>query len=219
MKVTAIIVAAGLGTRFDPNLPKQFHFLDKKPILLHCLEKFQNCEKINEIIVVTAENQIQTCRDLITVNKTDKVTQIIQGGKTRQDSVFCGLSVIKQCDIVLIHDGVRPFITEEDINEVILATQQYNACIPGVKVKETIKQCDSFDKVINTLDRESLRIIQTPQGFKYDLILAAYKNARDKNVNATDDAALVELMGIDVKIIPGSYKNIKITTKEDLNNS
>ncbi len=216
MKVSAIIVAAGLGTRFDPNLPKQFHRLDNKPILIHSLEKFENCNNVHEIITVTAKNQIQNCMDLIREYKFHKVTQVVEGGLTRQDSVFCGLSAIQQCDIVLVHDGVRPFITEEDINEVILGTARYNACIPGVKVKETIKQCDSSDKVISTLDRESLRIIQTPQGFKYDLLLEAHRYARGDSINATDDAALVELMGIDVKIIQGSYKNIKITTKEDL---
>lgn len=215
---SVIIVAAGAGKRMNSSVAKQFIEINEKTILAYTIEKFENCSEIHEIIIVVNKDSVEFCRNNI-VNKYnfEKVKHIVEGGKERQDSVYNGLlKANKKTDIVLIHDGVRPFIESENIKEVIEQTKKYDCCVLGVKVKDTIKVCDENGFILQTPDRSFLWAAQTPQAFKYNLILEAYEKALSKDCSATDDSVIAEMAGHKVKLVEGSYENIKITTKEDL---
>ncbi len=217
MKNIAIIVCSGVGKRMNSNIPKQFIEVNNKPIICYTIDKFEKCSEINEIIIVTNKDYIDYFNNFI-INKYNykKITKVIEGGKERQNSVYNGINCIEDKDsIVLIHDGARPFIKESDIINVIENTKIYESCILGVKVKDTVKICkDGF--IENTPNREHIWLAQTPQVFKYDIIKKAYDYAIKNNIFFTDDASVVEAFNKKVKIIEGSYDNIKITTKEDL---
>ncbi|MDF2672555.1 MAG: ispD [Clostridiales bacterium] len=216
--VTAIIVAGGKGKRMGQVLNKQFIKIGNKEILARTIEAFQNTAEINEIIVVCSENGIEYCKENIIVKYgLSKAVKIVPGGRERQDSVRNGLnSCNEDTSIVVIHDGARPFVTSDIIRESIICAEEYGACTAAVPTKDTIKKVGEDKFSIATPNREGLYAVQTPQGFKYDLILEAHKQAKDKNILATDDTMLVENMGSKVKIIAGSNMNIKITTREDL---
>jgi 2-C-methyl-D-erythritol 4-phosphate cytidylyltransferase len=216
MRVTAIIPAAGKGVRFKSSIAKPLVNLNKKPILIHTLNIFSNHDLIDDIVVVFNRKDIDLVKKEIDKFKIKKIRKIIPGGSTRRQSVENGLQQIDtDTDLVLIHDGVRPFIDDWIIYATINAAKRFGAAIAAVPIKPTIKKVDSSSlKVKCTLEREMLWEAQTPQVFKKDIILEAYKRFRDKN--AIDDACLVERLGQFVKIIKGSYKNIKITTPEDL---
>ncbi len=218
MNCSVIIVAAGKGKRMGTDISKQFIKINDKPILSYTIERFDKCEQINQIVVVTAQDCIDYCRsEIIDKYKYKNIIKVVAGGKERQDSVYNGLiEVNKNTDIVLVHDGVRPFISEENIKTVIESAYKNDACVLGVKVKDTIKIADDNGFIISTPKRDSLWAIQTPQAFKYNLIMEAYTNAIRNKFLATDDSMLVEKLGYKVKIEMGSYSNIKITTKEDL---
>jgi len=218
MKCSVVIVAAGSGKRMKSDISKQYLTINEKPILAHTIDKFENCSYIDEIIVVVAENDISYCKEKIT-EKYDfkKVRKVVSGGNERQVSVFNGLKEVdKSTDIILIHDGVRPFIKNKDIIKIIEQTRLYKACVIGVKVKDTVKICDENNNVLETPDRKYLWAAQTPQAFFSDIIISAYKKAFYDNFIGTDDCMIVERTGIKVKMIEGSYDNIKITTPEDL---
>lgn len=216
MKVVAVVVSAGLGKRLNKKIPKPLIALNGKPILIHTLENLSHVKLISEIILVVNKNYLNAFRKKIRQFGLGKVKKIVIGGKTRGKSVFKGLKAIEgNCDVVLIHDAVRPFVEENLVKKIISASFKYGAAILAVPLKPTIKKVDLKRKeIVETVERENLWEAQTPQAFKKYLILNAYKKIRD--FNFTDDASLLEKMGKKVKIVSGSYKNIKITTPEDL---
>lgn len=216
--ISVIIAAAGMGKRMGAEINKQYLVLRDKPILAHTIKKFEDNQYIDEIIVVTRDEEKEYCKtEIINKYSFKKVTHLLAGGEERQDSVYNGLKLVnKQCKIVLIHDGVRPFIKDEEITECIETVIRYEACVIGVPVKDTIKVIDNDNNIINTPIRDTLWAVHTPQAFTYELINRAYENAKKHSYTATDDSMLVEKLGHKVKMIKGSFENIKITTPEDL---
>ena len=200
------------------KLSKQYLLLDGIPILVHTLRIFQNSTKIDEIFLIVPENDIEFARrHIVEKYGISKVSRVLTGGRERQDSVRQGVNVLEtNHDIVIIHDGVRPFITEEILHAVFSEAAKGRAVTVGVPVKDTVKSADDHGWVRETLDRDSLWLIQTPQAFTRDVIQKAYDDAYNVNYYGTDDASLVERIGVQVKVIHGSYDNIKITTKDDI---
>ncbi|HAK41573.1 MAG TPA: 2-C-methyl-D-erythritol 4-phosphate cytidylyltransferase [Clostridium sp.] len=216
-KNTAIILAAGQGKRMGANINKQFLTLLGKPVLYHTIKAFSDNENIDNIIVICAESDMEYCKKNI-VEKYDlkKVKALVKGGKERQDSVYNGLKAIESCDIVLIHDGARLFVTEEIINNGIKNAKKYGACTCGVKSKDTIKIKDKEGFAKETLNREDTFIVQTPQCFKYDIIINCHEELKKTKFEVTDDAMIVEKFNKKVYLYEGSYLNIKLTTPEDM---
>ncbi len=216
MDVSLIVLAAGNSSRMD-GCNKQIMILDdEKPVLVHTLQVFEEVSSIHEIIVVTREQDIILIGDMLKnfrVNK--KVKAIVPGGATRQDSVVAGLQHVTG-EKVLIHDGARPFVTESIIDSVIQSLAEFDAVIPGVPVKDTIKRKTDTNEVCETVPREDLIAVQTPQGFTTKMMIAAHQKAKEDGIFVTDDASVAEYAGIPVKIISGDYKNIKITTPDDI---
>jgi 2-C-methyl-D-erythritol 4-phosphate cytidylyltransferase len=216
--VSAIIAAAGEGIRMKGPTRKQYLELSGKPVLSYPLIAFDDCALIEEIFLVIPKEDISDCRNnIISLLDLRKKVHLVPGGVHRQDSVYNGLlSVSKKTDIIVIHDGVRPFIRSEDLTACILFAKDVGACILGTPASDTLKRVEKSQIIEETLDRENIWLTQTPQAFKYDLILKAHEVARRDGVIGTDDASLVERLGKDVKIINGTKYNIKITVKEDL---
>lgn len=213
MKVCALIMAAGKSRRMNSGLNKVFMSVQGKPVIVYSLEIIKNAG-IDDVLVVVSEEDLEFCRDNIL--KGYDVRYAI-GGAERQLSVYNGLMALKGtgCDIVLIHDGARPFITESIVKKSIEAAVDCGAAVVGVKVKDTIKVVrDGYIEC--TPPRECLWAVQTPQVFKYELILKAHQKAQQEGFISTDDAVLVERVGAKVRMIEGSYSNIKITTPEDI---
>lgn len=215
---SAVIVAGGSGKRMGAKIPKQFLLLNEKPILFHTVSLFNKCPQINEMVVVLPENDITWFKESIEKNLSfKKPFKVVKGGKERQDSVKNGISsVSEQSDIVLIHDGVRPFVTENHIKELINECLKYDCVIPGLSVSETVKRSDSKNYIVETISRDNLFLAQTPQVFKTSVLKKAHDYAEKNNIAATDDALLLEETGHKVKIYNGLRANIKITTPEDL---
>ena len=218
MKADAIIVSAGKGQRFMEGKKKQFYLLADKPILAHTLDQFETCPLIRSTLVVVGEEDMDyTLKEIVEKYKYRKIAQIVPGGKRRQDSVKNGMDALaKMVDIVMIHDGVRPFVTRAMIEDSIHSAERFGAVVLAMPVKDTIKMANPDGIVLKTLDRESLWQIQTPQTFQGEVIREAYAKAAKDGFVGTDDASLVERLGMKVHILPGSYTNIKITTPEDL---
>jgi 2-C-methyl-D-erythritol 4-phosphate cytidylyltransferase len=215
MFTSAILLAAGLGSRMKSRAPKPLAKLSNRPVIAYSLKALSNHSKISEIIVVVNKGNRPGILRQVRSGKFSKVSKIVEGGRRRQDSLGCGLRVMeKRAQIVLIHDAARPFIDKKLISGCLDEARKSGAGIAGVPVKATVKEAGCGNSVKKTLDRSSLWEIQTPQVFKKDLILKAYKKFGQENV--TDDATLVEKLGRPVKIVRGSYFNIKITTPEDL---
>ena len=216
--IYAIIVAAGQGIRMQNTMRKQYIALSGKPILTHTLMAFDRCEQIDQIIVVVPAEDIEYCRsDIIPAARMQKETRLAVGGKRRQDSVHNGLKAIEGDEgIVLIHDGVRPFIKQAHLTACIKTARAHGACILGVPASDTIKQVNARDEIVKTRQRDTLWLAQTPQAFKLDLIKKAHAEAKQEGFKGTDDASLVERQGATVKIVAGSRDNIKITSQEDL---
>ena len=215
MKVSAIIAAAGYGKRLGQ--PKQFLELLGKPIVSYSLRVFDACELIDEIILVINQEDLGKAERLVAELGISKPVKFAIGGEERQDSVHHGLNRISEdTEIVVIHDGCRPLVTKSLIVELVSEAKASGAAIPGVPAKDTIKEVDEKNLVSSTLDRSILFNIQTPQAFKKDLIKEAYEHAQRIGYKATDDARLVERLGQPVKVVTGSYENIKITTPDDL---
>lgn len=220
-KVAVIIAAAGSGNRMGSGIPKQYMEILGKPILDRAVEAFEKNASIDEIYIVVSQDFEDRCRKeyLGGINGKSvmsKVKQIVPGGAERQDSVYAALSVIPEdVDLVLIHDGARPFVTGETIDALIGSAAEHGAAVTAVPVKDTIKSAE--DGVFSeTLDRSRLYSIQTPQGFDRKLLMKAHERAFSENFYGTDDAVLVEKMGEKVYLVKGDYHNIKITTKEDI---
>lgn len=218
MKIVAIIPAGGAGKRLKTAVAKQYLLLDKLPVLVHTLKIFQEASTVNEVILVVPKSDINFVRHgIIQKYGLTKVTGVIAGGAERQDSVRNGIAAIKgSCDIAVIHDGVRPFVTQEMIRQVVAAAKDERAASIGVKAKETIKETEDNGLVVKTLPRQNLWLTQTPQAFHFAILQKAHATAAADNYYGTDDASLVERIGIKVKMLAGSYDNIKITTPEDL---
>jgi len=218
--VSAIIVAAGKGIRMDDKVRKQYLLLDNRPIISHTIEVFDECNIIDEIFLVVPEEDFVFCNEnILNQQNFQKKVSLVAGGAERQDSVYNGLLAIDNIiddSIVVIHDGVRPFISSEQLTECITCATDYDACIFGIPAYDTLKRVNSSGFIENTIERNTIWLAQTPQAFKYNLIRRAHENAIRTGINGTDDAMLVELIGIKVKVIRGSRCNIKITTKEDL---
>ena len=224
-KVIAILAAAGIGRRFGRDKNKLFYLLAGKPILIWSLELLQSVPEITEIIPVVKEEDLMMSAELTEKYGIRKVKQIVPGGKERQDSVYCGLRAISDDKaIVLIHDGGRPFADGEMIANAVREIEGCDGVVAGVPVKDTIKEATDDTGtmevegayVSRTLDRSVLYAIQTPQIFPFKIIMEAHEKARDDRFVGTDDASLVERCGGRVKIVAGSYRNIKITTAEDI---
>lgn len=213
---TAIIVAAGSSRRMQNGTNKQFIMIDDMPVLAHTLLKFSHAETIDSIIIVTKQDCILTVSDIVNEFGIIKVKAIIPGGETRQDSVACGLAVADKCSFVAIHDGARPFISVEKINELVKAAYEYGASAPGVIPKDTVKSVSDDNTITRTIDRDTLRLIQTPQVFSADVLENAYQQAGISGFVGTDDCSVAEFSGVHIHVIDGEYTNIKVTTPEDL---
>jgi 2-C-methyl-D-erythritol 4-phosphate cytidylyltransferase len=218
VKVAAVVPAAGIGNRMGSQVKKQFLALAGVPILGYVLRILDTSPLVHSIVVAVGEGEEEYCRHAV-VNKLGlrKITAIVQGGKERQDSVYSGLlALAPDTDIVVIHDGVRPLLSGENLETVIGAALEFGAATCAVPVKDTVKLAGDGGFVTETLPRDRLWLTQTPQAFSYEVILDAHRRSREDRFNATDDAALVERLGTAVKLVEGSYRNIKITTPEDL---
>ena len=216
--VSAIIVAAGKGVRMKGRMRKQYLDLSGRPVLGHSVMTFDACSLIDEIFIVVPEDEIDYCQNNI-VSLLDLKTRVnlIPGGVQRQDSVYNGLQAIdKNTGTVVIHDGVRPFIHPEKLTACIFGAKDFGACILAIPASDTLKSVNKSGVIESTLFRENIWLAQTPQAFRYGLIVKAHETARRDGYTGTDDASLVERLGKDVKIINGSKFNIKITNQEDL---
>ncbi len=221
MKVAAIVAAAGKGERMKAKTHKAFVVLGKEPILAHTLKAVEASNTIREVVIVVHQSDIPRARLLVKKGKFAKVKDIVAGGKRRMDSVRNGLAALSEdTDFVIVHDGCRPFVDNKMINSVVDAADTFGAAITALPVKPTIKQVEKGNFVAATLDRSTLVEVQTPQAFRKDILLRAYDKAFSAETveaeEATDDAVLVERMGVKVKVVDGSSDNIKITTPEDL---
>jgi 2-C-methyl-D-erythritol 4-phosphate cytidylyltransferase len=217
-KVGVIIPAGGLGKRFGSKNPKQFIEINGIPVLQQTLQKFQSCRAVDYIVVSSHPKYIKDVGKIIRRGKLTKIISVVPGGRQRQDSVWNALcEIVKhQPDIILIHDAVRPFVAGELILKIIQATKKYDAAVPALPLTDTIKISDGKGFLFNTPERENLFAVQTPQGFKTKIIVEAFERAISDGFYGTDDASLVERLGKKVKIVEGDYRNIKITTKEDI---
>ena len=223
-KCAAVVLAAGAGKRMQSATKKQFLLIKEKPIIFYSLKAFEE-SLVDEIVLVTSEDDVTYCKEEI-VNKYgfSKVKDVVVGGKERYHSVAAGLEAVSDCDYVFIHDAARPMLTQEIINRSYESVVSGNACVVGMPVKDTIKIADEKGFIAQTPNRSMVWMIQTPQVFAYSLIKEAYEQLLlqeeeliAKGINITDDAMVVEtLMGHPVKLVEGSYENIKITTPDDL---
>lgn len=215
----AIIVAAGKGTRMRSSVNKQFLNIKDKPVLYYPLHTFSNNIFIDGIILVCAKENIDYCRkNIVEKFKINKILKIVPGGDERQDSVLNGLKAVAgdECGIVLIHDGARPFVDDDIIENGIKYAREYGASACGILPKDTIKVVNKERFSIDTLDRNTLFCVQTPQCFNYSLIFKSHQKLKRDGIKVTDDTAVVEYCGNKVYLYEGSYNNIKITTPEDL---
>lgn len=218
MKVSVIIPAAGLGTRMGRESRKQFLELDGQPILVHTLNKFLQCPSVGEIVLAVRPEDMDGAREMLAEIKQTKPIRFVKGGESRQESVQHGLDALgSDVELVAVHDAVRPFIQPETIEKVIAAAAEHGAAIVGIVPVDTVKQMHKMDKIKSTLPREHLVLAQTPQVFKLALLREAFAAARADNFTGTDEASLVErLERVDVIVVQGSDRNIKITKPTDL---
>jgi 2-C-methyl-D-erythritol 4-phosphate cytidylyltransferase len=219
MKTIAIIPAAGFGLRMSADVPKQYLKLQDRPILAITANKFEQCSLIDGIILVVPAGDVDFCeKDIVEKYNISKVIKVIAGGERRQDSVRAGIEATEgKYDSILIHDGVRPFVSQKTIIRSINALKKNRAIITALPAKDTVKKMGEGGYVLKTYDRKLLWLVQTPQVFRYEDIYSAHMKALTEGWGeVTDDALLMEKMNIPVKIIPGSEENIKITTPFDL---
>ncbi|MEG0829255.1 MAG: 2-C-methyl-D-erythritol 4-phosphate cytidylyltransferase [Anaerovoracaceae bacterium] len=217
-KTAVIIAAAGLGKRMGSGIPKQYLKIHGEPILLKALRAFCQNEYVDYVFLVTNKNYIGQCEIMKKEYGLEKLVDIVEGGKERQDSVYRALQEINRIkpgvEYVLVHDGARPFVSQETINYIVEATAGVGAAVAAVPVKNSIRQGDY--KASKNLERQNLYTVQTPQGFRKAVLMKAYEQAFYDGFYGTDDAGLVERLGHPVEIVMGKYDNIKITTKEDM---
>jgi 2-C-methyl-D-erythritol 4-phosphate cytidylyltransferase len=217
-KVFAIIPAAGSGTRIGGEIKKQFLPLNGKPIIVHTLQQFEHCSDIDEVAMAIPESAMSDMEAIVARYRLHKVSKMMMGGKKRQDSVNNVLNrlTLKDSDIVLVHDGVRPFIETKRIAHLLKVCKEYDAAVLAVQPKDTIRRSTGGGFFDQTMDRTALWLVQTPQAFRAKLLVKAFEKAREDKFYSTDEAALVERLGVKVRIVEGNYDNIKITTPEDL---
>jgi 2-C-methyl-D-erythritol 4-phosphate cytidylyltransferase len=218
-RIVAIIPAAGTGLRMGGEKAKQFLELEGRPLLAVTLQPFQDCRAVNAIILVVPSVDVEYCeKEIVEKFRLHKVTKVVPGGVRRQDSVRLGIEATAgEYGLVLIHDGVRPLVDVELIARVIKEAKTHRAVITAIPAKETVKEIDSFDQVVKTYDRGHVWLVQTPQVFRYEDIAVAHKKAfNEGGEEATDDSILIERLGIPVKAMKGSERNIKVTTQYDL---
>lgn len=223
-KTAAIVLAAGKGSRMKSDVHKQYLLLKEYPVLYYSLKVFEE-SFIDEIILVTGQEEIDYCRrEIVEKYGFTKVKNIVAGGKERYHSVFCGLQALTDCDYVFIHDGARPFVTREILSRAYETVKKEHACVVGMPVKDTIKLADEGGYAVDTPKRDLVWTIQTPQVFDFHLVKSAYATFLDKEsellaqgIRITDDAMVVETFtDTKIRLVEGSYENIKITTPEDL---
>ena len=216
--VVAVVPAAGLGTRMGGNTPKQYLTIGNLPLLVYSLQIFQQLEEICEVILsVPASDQEYCWREIVKPFGLEKVAKVVAGGARRQDSVRNGLAAISdRPDGVLVHDGVRPFIDQVMVRKVIDCAGKTGAAVVAMPIHDTVKRVDPSGIIQETLKREELWQIQTPQVFRYDWLVEAHQQAQEHQWDVTDDAALIERMGYPVSVVEGSCFNIKVTKPDDL---
>lgn len=218
MKYTAIVLAAGKGKRMNSSVPKQFIELNGYPLIYYALHTFEQ-SMVDEIILVTGKDEAEYCRqEIVERYQFQKVREVVPGGAERYLSVYEGLCAINNTDVVLIHDGARPFVTEDIIERTIYAAVEYGSGIAAVPAKDTVKIVDEDHFAVQTPSRDYVWMMQTPQTFRYQDILKAYEKVLEHQIqNITDDAMVLEVaFQKPVKIVEGSYFNLKVTTPEDL---
>ena len=217
-KYAAIVLAAGSGKRMNSKVHKQYLIIQNRPVLYYSLKAFED-SAVDEIVLVVGKGEEEFCRkEIVDKYGISKVKAIVEGGKERYHSVFEGLKQTSDADYVLIHDGARPFVNQKIIRRCMLEVPEYQACVVGMRVKDTIKIADEGGYAKQTPDRKNVWMIQTPQTFSYALIYEAYEEMlKTEDTAITDDAMVLErIKGKKSKLIEGSYRNIKITTPEDL---
>jgi 2-C-methyl-D-erythritol 4-phosphate cytidylyltransferase len=202
-----------MGTRES----KQYLLLGDKPVLVHALAALEAAERVDTIVLVVGAADTELCWSYVRQYRLDKVRAVVSGGKERQDSVYRGLLALPEnIEWVMVHDGVRPFVREHLVEACWQAVREYDAVIPAVAVKDTVKVVDANGYIVSTPDRRSLRAVQTPQAFRLSLLLEAHRQAQSEGFEGTDDAMLVERLGTKVMVVEGDYRNIKLTTPDDL---
>lgn len=219
MRIYGIILAAGRSTRFGQEVEKQYLSLLGKPVIQYSIDVLQTLNEISGYIIVADQDKFSYLKDkILPATETSKLLNLVPGGRLRCNSVMNGLNRIKSesPDYILIHDSARPMITADFLRDLIEGAKETGACIPGLKVTDTIKYINEFDYIESTPDRRKLFAVQTPQVFKFDLIYKAYTRGMAEGFEGTDDASYLERLGRDVRIIPGLDKNIKITYPMDL---
>ena len=218
VKAAAVVPAAGSGSRMGAQIPKQYLLLAGIPLLGHTLKVLEASPVIQDIVVVTGPGEEEYCwENIVKGLGITKIKAIVSGGKERQDSVYSGILALSPVpDLVVIHDGARPLLNPAGLLAVVEAAARYGAATLAVPAKDTVKLADEDELVARTLPRGRLWLTQTPQAFRRDLLLRAHRAAREANYLGTDDAGLVERLGFPVKLVRGSYRNIKVTTPEDL---
>ena len=217
-KIAAIILAAGQGKRMKSKIQKQYLLLKEKPVLYYSIRAFEQ-SSVDTIVLVTGKEEMLYCKEeIIKRYNFQKIDYITEGGRERCHSVYKGLQALpKDIEYVLIHDGARPFVTKQMIEGTITAVKEYKACVVGMPVKDTIKITNTDQFSIQTPERQYVWAVQPPQAFSFELVWKAYSMLMEKEILVTDDAMVVEtFLHYPVKLIEGSYKNIKITTPEDL---
>ncbi len=218
MKAAAIVLAAGRGSRMNSGIQKQFMELGGYPLIYYALQVFEH-SSVDEVILVTGKNETDWCRrEIVDKYGFCKVRSVVPGGSERYLSVYEGLRAAQEPDIVLIHDGARPFVTDEIINRTIRSALESGSGIAAVPAKDTVRIVDETGTAVLTPPRDRVWMMQTPQAFRYPLIYRAYQELVSRNIqNVTDDAMVLEtVLNQEVKIAEGSYSNIKVTTPEDM---
>lgn len=212
---SAIIVAAGSGTRFGSSVPKQFLKIGGKPLLIHTLERFELCSAIDEIVLVLSDEEIENFKIIAEKFNLKKLSKVVPGGATRAESVFNGLSALdaETAEIVAVHDGARPLVTAQEITKTMEKARETGASCLVAAVTDTIKEV-AGGKIIGTIDRAKLRRALTPQCFRYEILRRAFAE-NEIGEAVTDECLLVEKLGYEIAAVEGSAKNIKVTTPED----
>ncbi|OGV62551.1 MAG: 2-C-methyl-D-erythritol 4-phosphate cytidylyltransferase [Lentisphaerae bacterium RIFOXYC12_FULL_60_16] len=213
----AVVVAAGKSTRMGANVDKAFLTLGAKPVLAYSMQAFESCPDIHGVILVVRKDRLQVARGMVQMLGFIKVRKVVAGGLERQHSVQNGLDELgEDVSVVAVHDGARPCVTPELISETIKSAKRYGSGVAGVKITDTVKSVERGMTISKTVDRSMLWAVQTPQTFQVDILRKALAYVKKKKLAVTDEASAVELMGEDVRIVPASSANIKITSADDL---
>ncbi len=216
LRITSIVLSGGSGTRMGTAIKKQYLTVKGKELLIYSLEAMEENKKISEIILVVPIADIEFCEKLMKKYNLKKIIAVVTGGETRFASVYNGLQAVpKNSDLVVVHDGARPLLSQTTLEDTIQAGKIYGAAIAAIPVKDTIKQIDDDSFIDFTYDRDVLWAAQTPQVFRRDIIMDCYQKAFESNLQGTDDASIIERFGYKVRLVMGDYENIKITTPGD----